>query len=92
MIAQGALDGPAGDAGIFVAHLAAQLDERVEDSAGSVDSGEDLLFVHPEGEHLLAGLRIGLLDTGLAVFGPPDGQAGFLPEVDEASWISLQSS
>jgi len=72
------------DAGIFVAHLATELDDRIEDSTGRINRGQHLLFVNREGEDLPAFLRVPPLDGGPAVFGPPDGKPSFLPQIDEA--------
>jgi hypothetical protein len=61
-----------------------QFHERIEDAAGGVEGLEHLLLIHPEGDHIAFLVLVLLLEASLAVFGPPDGQTSFLPQIDEA--------
>jgi hypothetical protein len=48
-----------------VSHLAAQLDQRIQDPLGCIDRGEHLFLVGREGEDFAGLLRVPLWDAGL---------------------------
>ena len=87
MVAQRALDAlgrRSWYSGGLKAHLAAQLNERIEDPTRRLDSLKHLLLVAPEGQHVVTFFCVQLLDARLVVPSPPYRQPGFLPQLDEA--------